>query len=113
MEVNEILSVDLSTDLRDFEFLVHKAERLVETRRSEDLVYTEDLIEGRLVELNDDGEVLRATKMTFLLIEGETARAQDFDLESDAIELTEEMKLEVFQACLEDRAWLLDNSKTN
>lgn len=112
MEVNEILSVDLSTDSRDCEFLVHKAERLVETR-SEDLVYTEDLIEGRLVELNDDGEVLRATKMTFLLIEGETARAQDFDLESDVTELTEEMKLEVFQACLEDRAWLLENSKTN
>ena len=51
--------------------------------------------------------------MTFLLIEGEAARAQDFDLESDVIELTEEMKLEVFQACLEDRAWLLENSKTN
>lgn len=113
MEVNEILSVDLSTDSRDCEFLIQKAERLVETRRSEDLVYTEDLIEGRLVDLNDDGQVLRATKMTFLLIEGETAYAQDFDLEDDEIELTEEMKLEVFQACLEDLAWLLKASKTN
>lgn len=90
-----------------------KAERLVETRRGDDLVYTEDLIEGHLVDLNDDGQVLRATKMSFLLIEGETAHAQDFDLEDDEIELTEEMKLEVFQACLEDRAWLLENSKTN
>lgn len=113
MEANEILSVDLSTDSRDCEFLVHKAERLVETRRSEDLVFTEDLIEGRLVDLNDDGQVLRATKMTFLLIEGGTAYAQDFELEDDEIELTEEMKLEVFQACLEDLAWLLKASKTN
>ena len=113
MAVNEILSVDLSTDSRDCEFLVQKAERLVETRRGEELVYTEDLIAGLLVVLNDDGQVLRSIKTTFLLIEGETARAQDFDLESDVIELTEEMKLEVFQACLEDRAWLLENSKTN
>ena len=32
MAVNEIPSVDLSTDSRDCEFLVQKAERLVETR---------------------------------------------------------------------------------
>ena len=113
MAVNEILSVDLSTDSRDCEFLVQKAERLVETRRGEELVYTEDLIAGLLVVLNDDGQVLRSIKTTFLLIEGETAHAQDFDLEDDEIEFTEEMKLEVFQACLEDRAWLLEASKTN
>ena len=73
---------------------------LVVKLKSMELPAPPPLLPCESFELNDDGEVLRATKMTFVLIEGETARAQDFDLESDVIELTEEMKLEVFQACL-------------